>query len=197
DRNQDGTWKIPDQYLERAASFEQGKAGATVRVLSWVPLERLTDAPAQTFLDDALEGKTGIASTGAGFGEEVRKAIAARRSWLLANGLAKEQGESLNIDRTRLRLLERKTIAAEGVALAKKLGKTFDQPVEGERLSGQYRRPLDLAAGRFAIIEKSKEFALVPWREALEARRGMEISGVFRRGGVTWNFGKNRGGPGR
>ena len=197
EREQDGAWRIPANYLERAAAFEANKVGAKSRVLSWVSLDRLPEAPAQTFLDDALEGKNDFKLAGAGFGEDLAKSIAARRRWLLANGLASEDGEKLNIDRNRLRDMERKSIAAKGATLAGKLGKSFHEPVEGEPLSGKYRGPLDLAAGRFAIIEKSKEFALVPWREALEARRGMEISGVMRRGGVTWNFGKNRGGPGR
>ena len=197
EREQDGTWRIPANYLERAAAFEANKVGSKSRVLSWVSLERLPEAPAQTFLDDALEGKNDFKLAGAGFAEDLAKSIAARRRWLLANGLASEEGEKLIIDRKHLRGMERESIATEGAALAKKLGKSFDQPVEGERLAGKYRGPVDLAAGRFAIIEKSKEFALVPWREALEPRRRMEISGVMRRGGVTWNFGKNRGGPGR
>ena len=197
DREQDGSWRIPINYLERAAAFESEKVAAKIRVLSWVSLERLPEASAQTFLDDVLEEKNEIKMTSAGFGDDLRKAIASRRKWLIANDLAKEEGEKLTIDRKRLRLLERETIKVEGAALAQKLGKSFDQPVEGDRLSGNYRGPVDLAAGRFAIIEKSKQFALVPWREALEARRHMEISGIMRRSGVTWNFGKNRGGPGR
>ena len=172
DREQDGTWSIPTNYLECAAAFEQGKAGAEIRVLSWVSMERLTEAPAQTFLDDVVESKNELMVSAAGFGDDLQKATAARRRWLLAADLATETGEKLNIDRKRLRALERETIAADGAALANKLGKTFYQPVEGERLSGKYRLPVDLTVGRFAILEKSKEFALVPWRQALEARRG-------------------------
>ena len=82
-------------------------------------------------------------------------------------------------------------------AIEKKTHKAFAPPPEGGRIEGRYVRPVDLPSGRFAIIEKSKEFTLVPWREALEKRRGLEISGVMGRGGVSWEFGKTRGGPAR
>ncbi len=123
--------------------------------------------------------------------------MTARRRWLIGQGLAKYDGEALVIDRKRLTLMERDAIAEAGERLSRQIGKEFVDPVEGERVSGTYRHPVDLPTGRFAVVEKSKEFTLVPWREALEARRGMGVSGIMRRGGVTWDFGKARGGPAR
>jgi hypothetical protein len=195
EREADGSWRIPHDYLQRAGEFERGKAAANVRVLSWVSLENLSVAPARTMLDDALEKRVDIETVRAGFGEELRGALAARRRWLLAQGLAGEEGDRLVIDRNRLAIMERQKVAAEGARLSTEIGKAFSPPVEGERLSGIYRQSVNLPAGRFAIVEKSKEFALVPWREALEARRGLEISGILRRRGITWDFGKIRGGP--
>lgn len=197
ERLQDGSWRVPEDYLGRAADFEQAKGGAKVRVLSWVALEKLPDAKARSFLDDVLESPSAFDAVRAGFGEELKTALAARRQWLLANGLAKEVRERLQIDRNGLKLLERKTLKSAGERLSKSIGKPYGELVEGERITGVYRHPVDLASGRFAVVEMAKEFALVPWREALEARRGREISGVIRHSGVTWNFGKTRGGPGR
>lgn len=195
EREADSSWRVPEDYLKRAAEFERGKAAANVRVLSWVSLEELREAPARTMLDGALERGEKIETVPAGFGDELRGALAARRRWLIEQGLAKEEGARLVIDATRLALMEHEAVAAAGARLSKQLGKAFDQPVEGERLSGIYRRSVDLPAGRFAIVERSKEFSLVPWREALEARLGLEVSGVVRRGGITWDFGRSRGGP--
>ncbi len=195
ERDQDGSWRIPQDYLKRAADFEGGKAAANVRVLSWASLETLGEAPARTMLDDALEKRREFETVRAGFGEEFRGAMATRRRWLLAQGLASEEGDKLVIDDKRLALMERDAINEECARLSKRFGKAFDQPVEGERLAGIYRRSVDLPAGRFAVVERSKEFSLVPWREALEARRGLVVSGVMRRGGITWDFGKTRGGP--
>jgi len=197
ERESDGSWRVPEDYLKRATEFERGQGGAQLRVMSWVSLEQLPEARARVFLDDALEARETIETVSSGFGEEVREAIAARRRWLMAQGLAVEEGARLVIDRKRLAALEHDTVCAEGARLSNQVGKSFEQAVEGERVTGAYRRSVDLPAGRFAVVERSKEFSLVPWREALEARRGMEVSGLIRRGGVTWEFGKNRGGPAR
>jgi hypothetical protein len=158
-------------------------------------IEELPQARARTLLDDALERREKLDAVSAGFGGELRGALVARRRWLIEQGLATEEGARLVIDRKRLAIMEHESVAEAGARLSKQLGKTFDQPVEGERLTGIYRRSVDLPAGRFAVVERSKEFSLVPWREAMEARRGLEISGVIKRGGITWDFGRSRGGP--
>lgn len=193
ERVQDGSWRVPEDYLKRAADFERDKGPASIRVHSFVALENLVDAQGPTFLDDALEGRRAIESTGSGFGAEFKDALGARRRWLLAKGLAEEEGGAIRIDRRALAHLQCDAVAKEGARLAAHLGKSFVEPVEGERFTGTYRRPVDLASGRYALIERSKEFSLLPWREALEVRRGMEISGVLRRGGITWEFGRERG----
>ncbi len=195
EREADGSWRVPDDYLKRAADFERGRSAANVRVLAFVSLEELPQARARTLLDDALESHEKLETVPAGFGGELRGALVARRRWLIEQGLATEEGARLVINRKRLGLIEHEAVAAAGARLSKQLGKAFDQPVEGERLTGIYRQSVDLPAGRFAVVERSKEFSLVPWREALEARRGLEISGVVKPGGITWEFGRTRGGP--
>lgn len=50
-----------------------------------------------------------------------------------------------------------------------------------------------LASGKFAIIEKSKEFTLVPWRAALERQRGKAVSGIVRGSAVSFDFSKKHG----
>ena len=186
---------MPDDYLQRAAEFERGRSAANIRVLSFVSLEELPQARARTLLDDALESHAKLETVPAGFGGELRGALGLRRRWLIEQGLASEEGARLVIDRKHLALIEQESVAAAGARLSKQLGKAFDLPVEGERLTGIYRHSVDLPAGRFAVVERSKEFSLVPWREALEARRGLEVSGVIKRGGITWEFGRTRGGP--
>ena len=195
EREADGSWRVPDDYLQRAADFERGRSAANIRVLTWVSLEELPQARARTLLDEALERREKLDAVSAGFGGELRGALVARRRWLIEQGLATEEGARLVIDRKRLAIMEHESVATTGARLSKQFGKAFDRPVEGERLTGIYRRSVDLPAGRFAVIERSKEFSLVPWRETLEARRGLEISGVIKRGGITWDFGRTRGGP--
>lgn len=196
-RKKDGSWRIPDDFLERAGRRDAERAPSRVRVLSWAPLDRQVNAKGVSPLDDMLERKLTVDAVEHGFGAELTEAASARRCWLLAEGLAREAPQGLKIDREKLRQLAHTELAAAGETLAAKLSKQYSPPIEGELVEGVYRRPVDLPAGRFALIEKAKEFTLLPWREALEKRRGMEVSGVLRRGGISWTFGRARGARGR
>ena len=65
----------------------------------------------------------------------------------------------------------------------------------GERIEGVYRRSIELASGRFAVIEKSREFTLVPWRPVLERSLGRQVSGIAREETISWTLGRQRSGP--
>ena len=76
---------------------------------------------------------------------------------------------------------------------ARRTGKTYLAMTANVPFEGVYERPVDLGQGRFALIARSKEFTLVPWRPELERYRGAEI--VVRRtgAGVQWILEKTRG----
>jgi hypothetical protein len=93
----------------------------------------------------------------------------------------------------KLRQGELRSAAAR---LSKELGLDFAEPVPGERISGIVRQRINLNSGSFAVVENSREFALVPWRPVLERQIGREISGVMRSSGsISWTFGRERQGP--
>ena len=46
-----------------------------------------------------------------------------------------------------------------------------------------------------AMIERSRDFTLVPWRPVLDGHEGRAVSGVLRPAGVSWTLGRGRGGP--
>jgi Protein of unknown function (DUF3363) len=64
---------------------------------------------------------------------------------------------------------------------------------EGARVEGLVRRRIDLASGRFALIETGREFTLVPWRPVLERAMGRQVEGRVRSGGISWTIGRQRG----
>lgn len=196
DRNADGSWRVPTNFLERAEAYEGERAAARVRILSWVALDQLPNAHAVTFLDDALENRSSIDHRH-GFGAEIADALSVRRRWLLAQGIGREGEEGFVIDRDQLRVRARHAIDDAASNLARDLAKTYAPADFGHRIEGVYRRPIDLPAGRFALVERAKEFTLVPWREVLEQRRGMEISGIVRGNGINWDLARGRGGPTR
>lgn len=64
---------------------------------------------------------------------------------------------------------------------------------DGERVTGTYRRSVQLASGRFAMIDDGMGFSLVPWKPVIEQRLGQTLTAVVRGGGVSWEFGRQRG----
>jgi hypothetical protein len=61
-------------------------------------------------------------------------------------------------------------------------------------VTGDYRRRLTLASGRFAMIDDSFGFQLVPWTPSLEKHLDRHVSGITRSdGGIDWSFARKRG----
>ncbi|MDR6952367.1 hypothetical protein J2X65_001722 [Ancylobacter sp. 3268] len=60
-------------------------------------------------------------------------------------------------------------------------------------MSGRLTGSINLASGRFAMINDGLGFQLVPWQPVLERQIGRHISGVSRDGGVEWSLGRKRG----
>ena len=197
ERLRDGTWRVPRDFLERAAAFDRERSPTQVRVLSWVALDRLPEARGAVFLDDTLEEKDASGTVSASVGAKINAAQAARRRWLLANNLAREDGTRLAIDREALTRLGREAVDDAGAAMAKRNDKNYVSAKDGEAIDGVYRGLIDLPQGRYAIIEKSKEFTLVPWRTGLEQQRGRTISGTLTSGTFDWTPGRARKGLGR
>lgn len=196
ERLPDGSWAIPDDFLDKARTFaEQTRMRQPARLilLSSFGLEQMAEADGATWLDRQLLGERPDPLRAAGFGREAEEALERRRRWLISKGFAQEIDGQTVFQRNLLRDLRRREVSAAGEQLSKEFGKTFAEPGDGERIEGVYRRPLRLASGKFAVIEKSREFTLVPWRAVLERQRGQLVSGVMRGASMSFDFTKKRG----
>lgn len=65
--------------------------------------------------------------------------------------------------------------------------------VEGQRVSGIYRRSVQLASGRYALLDDGIGFSLVPWKPVIEQRLGQSVSAVIQGNSVSWHLGRQRG----
>jgi len=191
----DGSWEITDDFEERLAARAKRQARFPGRVvtLSFLSLEAQIKANGATWLDHQLLAKKPLALRGDRFAAEVTKALRQRQEHLAEQGLAERQSASWLYQRNLLRLLRRRELAAAGEKIAKETGLTFVEAQEGDRIEGVYKRSIQLASGKFAFIEKSKEFTLVPWRPALERQRGKTVAGAIRGASVSFDFSKKRG----
>lgn len=198
ERSADGTWTIAFDHLKRVAAFEQRELRdrpVEVQMLSVVPLEQQLDAHGATWIDRQLVSATPELLRDSGFGREVRSGQAQRRQWLLAQGFAEQVSEQTIYRAEMLAALQGRELQRVAGQLSRELGLAYAETRPGERIKGLLKRPVDLVSGRFALVEKSKEFTLVPWRPALEQQVGKQVAGILRDGGVSWTIGRQRSEP--
>ena len=192
----DGGWGVGRDYLDRALRYEklqQSRSPVQVAVLSWQRLEDLPQALGATWLDRKLIGKQPDELASTGFGADVETALRARRQWLIEQGLAREEGGRLRFARNMLETLEARELTRTATEISARTGLEHVDVKAGDKIDGVYRRMLTLNSGRFALIERSHEFVLVPWRPVLERARGQLVTGQVGGEGISWSIGVKRG----
>lgn len=197
ERYEDGSWRVGVDHLARAAAHEATRvreAPVRVELLSPLPLPSLPEAEGATWLDRELVADAPEPLRDSGFGREVRSALAARRQWLLAQGLAHEAEGGTVYAGGLVERLRRQDLMRAAQGLSEELGLAY-RHVDAGSVEGRLVKRVDLASGRFALIGGSREFSLVPWREGMERRIGRELAAQVRGSGVSWRLGRERAGP--
>jgi hypothetical protein len=166
-----------------------------VETVSPLPLDRLPTVYAATWLDRRIAGEDATPVRDAGFGREVRQAEAQRRQWLISQDLAEGQGAGIALRADALAVLRRQELLRIAGQISDELGLAFVETKAGERIEGKLLRSVETLGGRYALVEKSREFSLVAWRPVLERQIGRPVAGIMRRDGVSWTWGRERGGP--
>jgi hypothetical protein len=166
-----------------------------IETLSPQPLEKLVDADAATWLDRELVAPDPAPLRDAGFGHDARDAQARRRQWLIAQGFAQEMEGRTTYPAGMVDDLRRRELLRIGTQLSREMGMPFVETAPGGRVAGVYRRSVDTLGGRYALVEKSREFTLVPWRPVLDRHIGKSVAGILRGDGISWSFGRGRSGP--
>jgi hypothetical protein len=177
----------------RAYADAKGRRRLSLATRSDLTVEAQVTATGATWIDRQLLARE-PATSGAGFGAEVRDAMAQRVEHLASEGLARREGKRIVFARDLLHTLRRRELESAGSKLSSETGLPHRPSLEGEHVSGVYRQRVTIASGRFAMIDDGLGFQLVPWRPALEQHLGQQVSGVVTAGGgVDWSFGRERG----
>ena len=193
-----GTWIITPDHLAKVEAFEARQLRdqpVSVEILSAVPLDKLPGTEAATWLDRELVADNPVPLRDAGFGLEVRAAQAMRRQWLVAEQLAGEKDGQTVYRRDLLAALQRRELFRVARQLSGEIGKHFVEAKPGEPIEGRLVRTVEMVSGRHALVERSRDFTLIPWRPVMERHIGKNVSGIMREGGISWTFGRQRGGP--
>lgn len=198
ERETDGRWIIAPDHLDKVAEYglrQARKKPVTIEILSPVPLDRLAHSNNSTWLDHELVSKAPLDVRDVGFGREARAALNMRRQWLIDHDFASEQGGLVKYSKNMITNLQRRQLLRIAARLSDESGLAFSEAQKGEHIEGVLKRRVDLMSVKFAMIEKSREFTLVPWRSVFERHIGKSVSGVMRSKEINWRIGRGREGP--
>jgi hypothetical protein len=196
EREPDGTWVIAPDHIERAAAYERARAApVAIETLSTLSLDRQIHADGATWLDRELVADHPAPLRESGFGTQARSALVRRQQWLIEQELAQQEQDRIVYRANMLGLLRRRELTRVAGQLSRELDLGYVKSRPDQRIEGVYRRRLNLVSGQFALIERSREFTLVPWRPVLERNLGKQVSGIMRGDNVSWKLGRQRGGP--
>ncbi len=188
-------WRIPDDFESRAAAYDAGRnRQVSVRVVSVLDLEKQIGADGATWLDRRLVSPDSSDLASAGFGQQVREAMEQRRDHHIEHGDAtlRQDGRAF-YRRNLLATLREREVASVGAEIAASKALPFRAATDGETISGKFTGTVQLTSGKFAVVEQSHEFTLVPWRPVIDRQLGREVMGVVQGGSVSWQFGRQRG----
>jgi len=191
-RNEDGSWRIPSDYLQRAAAYEAERAKrmpAPMQRDGTLTLSQMETARGATWLDSALmDGQTDKLPEHS----PIHQAAARRMRVIQELGVDTDKAGRP----TKRGIQELRTIDLQDArkAVSERLGKFHLPTLDFGTMEGTFTDTIDRPSGKLAIVERSREFSLVPWRPIMERRRGMSIVGRCSAGGISWDVtGRQRG----
>lgn len=188
DRNTDGSWTVPRHFEELALRADTRKQGLAVDVRSWLPIEALVERHAETWLDridhsDLNYSRGDLAG-------ELRESLRTRSAWLQREGFELDQDKRLTTEAlARLRRVEfDSAVRQESV----RTGRSFVALENIGGFSGSYLRDIELAQGRFAVVENRNGFVLVKESARSTNFRGREVVLTRSTHSIQWKLVKSR-----
>jgi type IV secretory pathway VirD2 relaxase len=194
ERLAEGVWRVPADLPDRGRRYDTQRLGGSVAVdlRSRLPIEQQTRAIGATWLDQQLiRGGKDLGDRG--FGDEVRQALQRRADFLIEQGLAERRGPRVILGRNLLATLRERELEQTARTIAADTGLAYRPVVDGDRVSGTYRRCILLASGRYAMLDDGWGFSLVPWKPVIDHWLGRQIEATAHGVGVSWNIGRARG----
>ncbi|UHD47927.1 DUF3363 domain-containing protein [Aureimonas altamirensis] len=188
-------WRIPEDFESRAAAYDAGRnPQASIRVISTFNLESQIGSDGATWLDRRLVTPDASELAPVGFGQQVRDAMDQRCEHHIEQGDAtRQQDGRVFYRRNLLATLRDREVASVGAEMAKAKSLPFRAAGDGESVSGKFTGTVQLSSGKFAVVEQSHEFTLVPWRPVIDRQLGREVMGIVQGASVSWQLGRQQG----
>ncbi len=189
ERVADGVWAVPSDLLQKVQQHgAQKDAWHAVELRSHLPLEQQIKAVGSTWLDRELVVSGSPQPAAQGFGAQVREAMSRRVDFLVGEGLAERRGQRVVLARNLLATLRDRELVMVGQQLQQETGKTWRPLRDSETCSCFYRRDVQLASGRFAVLDDRTEIFLVPWRASMSRFIRQQVSVEVHGATMNWKL---------
>ena len=198
-RIETGEFRIPEDYLERCSAHEFEKAkrrGPEIRIDSKLTLSQQTQTRGRTWLDQQLrdhpeQNPHSSTFNTESFGKGLQQARQARRQFLFEQGMT--QSLDMPVTDQHLDKLEAMDVQDTAKAISKEYDLSFNNDFNHGRVEGELMGSIERPSGKYAVIQRAREFSLVPWSDELSRKRGRHISGQVMGRSIRWDRGRDRG----
>lgn len=164
-----------------------------VRKVEGRAFETQVRAFGETWLDQQLAGQAVEPLGGAGLGGDVRSAMDERMKRHFQRGIVKGW-DAKELTDDHLKLLQKEGMLHASLDIAKETGLTYRAIQPGDRIEGTFKRVHQTEHAKFAVIDRGREFSLVPWKRGLEKLRDRPIEITMSRSrNIAWTIGRTRG----
>lgn len=139
ERQHDGSWAIGQNHLADAERFEREKSRrlpVRIETLSVGPLEQLAIHDGATWLDREMASDRPQPLSD-GFGADVSQSLVQRQAWLVEQGLAEQEGQTVRLRRDLLVVLQQRELSRTSQQIEQETGLRHITPRRGEPIEGK------------------------------------------------------------
>ncbi len=180
---------LVDEHFGKAAN----RSPNIVRKLEGRAFESQVLAFGETWLDQQLAGQAIEPLGSAGLGGDVRSAMYERMKRHFQRGIVNDR-DAKELNDNHLKALQKEGMLHASLDISKETGLTYRPIQPGDRIEGTFVRVHQTEHAKFAVIDRGREFSLVPWKRGLERLkdRSIEIT-MTRSRDIAWTLGRTRG----
>ena len=178
-----------DKHFAKAAK----RSPNIVRNLEGRAFEAQVRAFGETWLDQQLAGQAVEPIGGAGLGGDVRSAMEERMKRHFQRGIVSDR-DAKELNDNHLKFLQKEGMLHASLDITKETGLSYRAIQPGDRIEGTFKRIHQTEHAKFAVIDRGREFSLVPWKRGLERMRDRHIEVTMSRSrDIAWTLGRTRG----
>lgn len=171
-----------DSIVRITADRLDGKPQSAPRlqILSREAVGRLAAYDGPVWLDRLVTTPDPSMQTARGFGADLSRAVADRRAWLTANDLGRVRADgAFEIRTSAFARLRQRELQRVGQEMAGRIMKSYQPSAAGQQIQGRVGETIEVPGGKIIVVQRTRDFTVVPWSRRLEQMRDREVVGTM------------------